>query len=190
MGLTFQKYLGIIVIYTSWGTRRCTGKQSKTLQPHSTQAFHVLVAISECDSLCRPRHSICLQLLIKPITYVHPGIPSYPSEISPPLAPSSPPPSPHLFPLSPLPVAPLSISSSPCPPPHCQPLPIPIAPLSIAPFQIPPPCLHPPRCHPPLPIPPPSCPPSPPPTSHSLPAFGHCQPLSILFPIAPPPTGS
>ena len=126
----------------------------KTLQPHSTQAFRVLVAISECDSLCRPRHSICLQLLIKPITYVHPDI-SYPSVKSPfLLAPSSPPP--HLFPLSPLPVAPflifpppfpiatLSISSSRCPPPH---LPLPVAPFQIPPFLSPPP-----RCHSPLPI--------------------------------------
>ena len=144
----------------------------------------MLVAISECDSLCRPRHSICLQLLIKHIAYVHRGIPSYPSVKSLlllllllplPIAPFSCSP-PSLLPLSPSP-------SSPCPPLHCQPhpVPIPIAPFPIspfAPFQIPPPCLHPPVAttpHPPF---------LPSTLSHfpPLPAFGPCQPLRILFP--------
>ena len=105
----------------------------------------MLVAIREHDSLCRPRHSICLQILIKPIAYVHPGIPSYPSVKSPLLLPLLLP-LPHLsplpvapFPSSPLfPTAPLSISSSRCPPPHCHSLPIPIAPLHISPSPLPP----------------------------------------------------
>ena len=105
---------------------------------------------SERDSLCRPRHSICLQLLIKPIAYVHPGIPSYPcvkSSLllplllplpSPPLSPFPPPRCPlPIFP-PPFPIAPLSISSSRCPPPHCHLLPAPIAPLPISPSPLPP----------------------------------------------------
>ena len=110
----------------------------------------MLVAISECDSLSRPRHSICLQLLIKPIAYVHPGIPSYPSVKSPLLLPlllPLPIPTSFPFPPSPLPPShlppqlphcPLSISSSRCPPPHCHPLPVPIAPLPISPSLLPP----------------------------------------------------
>ena len=168
----------------------------KTLKPHSTQAFHVLVAISECDSLCHPRHSICLQLLIKPIAYVHPGIPSYPSVKSPLLLRLLLPlPIPTSFPFPPslLPPSPLPLSPSP---PHLVPLPIAYlsslllpSPLPPSRFPLPVSTPHTPPCwYPPLPITPPSCPPSPPPTSH--PAFSPCQPLSILFPIAPPPTGS
>ena len=120
----------------------------------------MLVAITECDSLCRQMHSICLQLLNKPIAYVHTGIPSYPSVKYPlllplllplpiptsfpfppsPLPPSHLPPLPHcpslhlLLTLSP---SPLPTSSHPyCSPPHLS--------LRIAPFQIPPSCLHPP----------------------------------------------
>ena len=72
-------------------------------------------------------HAICLQLLNKPIAYVHTGIPSYPSVKSPLLLPLLLPlPIPTSFPfppshLPPFPIAPLSISSSPCPPLHCQP---------------------------------------------------------------------
>ena len=130
----------------------------------------MLVAISECDSLCRPRHSICLQLLIKPIAYVHPGIPSYPSVklplLLPPLLPL---PIPTSFPFPPSPFPPshlpplphcpslhllLILSPSPLPTssrPYCSP---PHLSLPVVPFQIPPPCLHPPPpppgCHPPF----------------------------------------
>ena len=170
----------------------------------------MLVAITECDSLCRQMHSICLQLLNKPIAYVHTGIPSYPSVKSPlllplllplpiptsfPFPPSPLPPS-HLPPLPHCPSLHLLLTSSPSPlptsshpyysPPHLS--------LPVAPFQIPPPCLQPP---PPSRLP--STPPHPPfflstlPTSHfplPSPLSGPCQPLSIFFTIAPPPTGS
>ena len=111
----------------------------------------MLVAISECHSPCRPRHSICLLPLLNLITYVNPGIPSYPSVKSPLLLPLLlPHPIPTSFP-SPLPpshlppsfpIAPLSISSSRCPPPHCT-----LFPSLLLPFPSPPP-----RCHPPLPV--------------------------------------
>ena len=95
----------------------------KTLQPNSTQAFHVLVAISECHSPYHPRHSICLLPLLNPVTYVHPGIPSCPSVKS------------SLF----LPVFPIC-SPLPCfPPHHC---PTPHLPVPIPPSQSPPT-----RCH-------------------------------------------
>ena len=162
----------------------------------------MLVAISECDSLCRPRHSICLQLLIKHIAYVHPGIPSYPSVKSPllllllltlPIPTSFPFPPSHLPPLpycpslhllltlspSPLPTSSLSLLlPSPFLPPRC---PLPDSP-SLSP---PPPVAIPPSPSPLLSVHPPHLPlPTP------LPAFGPCQPLSILFPIAFPSTGS
>ena len=166
----------------------------------------MLVAITECDSLCRQMHSICLQLLNKPIAYVHTGIPSYPSVKSPlllplllplsiptsfpfppsPLPPSHLPPLPHcpslhlLLTLSPSPLP--TSSHSYCSPPHLS--------LPVAPFQIPPPCLHPPVAIHPSPSPLPSVHPPHLPLPTPLLAFGPCQPLSILFPIAPPPTGS
>ena len=82
---------------------------------------------SECHSLCRPRHSVYLQSLINPITYVNPGIPSYPSVKSSLLLPL-------LLPITfapsylPLPVAPLPFSPSPLLSPllHCH-LPLPVA---------------------------------------------------------------
>ena len=154
----------------------------------------MLVAISERDSLGRPRHSICLQLLIKPIAYVHPGIPSYPSVKSPLLLPPLLPlPTSFPFPPSPLPPSPLplSISSSLCPPPHCHPLPVSIASLPISPsplhFQIPPPCLPLPVAIHPLPSP--LLPVHPPhlPLSIILPAFSPCQPRQHPFPHFPSP---
>ena len=148
----------------------------KTETTNSTQALHVLVAISEHDSFCRPRLSICLPPLINPIAHAHLGIPSFPSVKSPLLLPlllSLPTP---LFPLSPpshlpLPIAPLST----CTPPQCHPLPIPVAPLPIAPFQSPPPGAI---------YPSPSCPPSPRPLPTPLPAFSSCQ---HPFPHCPSP---
>ena len=160
----------------------------------------MLVAISERDSLGRPRHSICLQLLIKPIAYVHPGIPSYPSVKSPlllplllplptsfPFPPSPLPPS-HLppFPIAPLHLL-LTLSPSPlrpssrlyCFPPHL--------PLPVALFQIPPPCLPLPIAIHPLPSP--VLPVHPPhlPLSIILPAFSPCQPRQHPFPHFPFP---
>ena len=101
---------------TSWGTQRCTGKQSDQLVRKLCNLIHPgipcacsYLSISERDSLCPPRHSICLQPLINPIAHVHPGIPSYPSVKSP-----------LLFPL----LLPLPIPTSfpfppfPSPPPH------------------------------------------------------------------------
>ena len=109
-----------------------------------------------------------------------PPLSSFPSPRCPlPISPPLPhyPPLHLLLTLSP---SPLPLSSCPyCSPPHL--------PLPIDPFQIPPPCLpfhiaiHP-SPSPLLPVHPPQLPlPTP------LPAFGPCQPLSILFPIAPPP---
>ena len=126
---------------TSWGTRRCTGKQSKS----SVTSFHT------------------------GIPYVHPGI-SYPSVKSPLLLPLvlhlpfanfpvspfllplliSPfpfPPSPSPLPISsphlPLPVAPLSISPTPLPPSPSSPYwsPTPRLLLPVSPSLLPPPCL-------------------------------------------------
>ena len=134
-------------------------------------------------------HSICLQLLNKPIAYVHTGIPSYPSVKSPVLLPLLLPlPIPTSFPFPPprcpLPIFPplphcpslhllLTLSPSPLPTsshPYCSP---PHLSLPVATFQIPPPCLHPPPSR--LPSTPPHPPfflsPSPPPTSHSPPRF-------------------
>ena len=153
----------------------------------------MLVAISECDSLCRPRHSICLQLLIKPIAYVHPGIPSYPSVKSPLLLPLLLPlPIPTSFPfppslltpshLPPFLIAPLSIRS-----PHLVPLPIAnLFPSLLLPSPSPPPHCPlpdspPPSCHPPLlPVHP-----SPPPTSHSPPRFRPLPAPQHPFPHCP-----
>ena len=105
----------------------------------------MLVAINECHSPCRPRHSICLLPLLNPITYVHPGIPSYPSVKSSlflPRLPRSVVPSPHPFPVSP---SPLPASPSPCPhsPPPSLPLPSPLmafasSPASLYPLPRPP----------------------------------------------------
>ena len=162
----------------------------------------MLVAITECDSLCRQMHSICLQLLNKPIAYVHTGIPSYPSVKSPLLLPfllplpiptSFPPPRCPLPIFPPFPIAFLSISS-PCPPLHCQPLPIPIAPLPISPSPLPPSRF-------PLPVstPPPSRLPSTPPhppfflstlppnTSHSHPRFWPLPAPQHFFHYCPSP---
>ena len=139
----------------------------------------MLVAIRERDSLCRPRHSICLQILIKPVAYVSTSF----------IVPPSP------FPISHLPpclTVPLSISSSRCPPPHCHSLPVPIAPphlpLSVAPFQIPPPCLPLPTAIHPLPslsflstLPPPD------PTFHYPPCFQPLPAPQHPFPNCPSP---
>ena len=85
----------------------------------------MLVANGEHHNLCRPRHTICLQLI--PIAYVHPDIKSYPSVNASSSCPFF---SPSLLPLSrhPLPVAPLPISPFKLPPLH---LPLPVSsPLS------------------------------------------------------------
>ena len=93
----------------------------------------MLVAISECHSPCRPRHSICLLPLLNPITYVHQGISSYPSAKSSlflPLLPLPVAPSPLPFPISPSPLPPLPISLSP--------FPLPVSPSPL-PSLLPPP---------------------------------------------------
>ena len=72
--------------HTSWGTRRCTGKQ-KTLQPHSTQAFHHI-------HLWNPLSSCpCFS------TALLPPFPSPPSCCSLPISPFSLPPPPNRWPL-------------------------------------------------------------------------------------------
>ena len=161
------------IVYTSWGTRRCTGKQSQKKLTFHLGIPCACIAISECHSLCHPRHSICGKL--NPKTYVHIGIPSYPSVKSPLL----------LVLLLPLLISAFSLPLSPSPlpiaPPH---LPLPVArpslPLPIAPCPSPSSICHLPLhthllpVHPPrlplldsrplsalLPIPLPSCPPLP-----------------------------
>ena len=90
----------------------------------------MLVAIRERNSICRPRHSTCLQILIKSVAYVHPGIPSHPSVKCPLLLPlilPLPIPTSFIFPPFPLPPShlphPSPLPPSPSPP-HIVPLPI------------------------------------------------------------------
>ena len=124
----------------------------------------MLVAKGEHHNLCRPNHTICLQL--NHISYVHPDIKSYQSVKCLLLLPL----------LLPLPFAPLPSPPSCCPPPHL--------PLQVVPSPSSPP-------HYPLPVSSPlsqSCLPlsTPlllvhPPASLFLPTPGPCQLFSHLF---------
>ena len=133
-------------IVTSWGTRRCTGKQiKKTLYPHSIQILHRV-------------H------LWNPLS-------SWPFFSNSPLPTSPSPPSCCPLPISPFPLPP---SSSPLPPPsltlHVSPFPLPTLartcrfPIPVSPSPLPPSPSPPPHSKSPTPAPhplPPSCPPSP-----------------------------